>query len=238
MILVPAAMLAEQRRHVAVSMLVGQMSLAEARRREKARHEASARALTGRNQIWCLDYAMFTTVDGDYWRISGVSDWWSKYEFPWVIAPAWEQSSAVRAVALAVAETVHLEGAPLSHLLRRDPRTGEPITLKLIARGDVGFANRPFGRFASTYPELDLMRTWHDRRAEGVANARGFVALKSERLDGNPAVSGPWLREVAALYRQQFNGSRPHEALGGNQPLTRHLGYAEIDGVLYGVRRR
>lgn len=233
---IPAGFLAEQAEQLWLTVLCGQMSLAEVRDRNRARRQAMDNPVTGRNQVWLLDFAHFY-IDrhgGDIWRITGVADYWSRYEFGWYVAPAWRPGGAETALAMAIAETERMEGAPLGERLRGEPASGEPVTVKVIARSAVGFCDRRLARYVASFPELDLIRTWVDRDEPGPAGERGFEVLKTERFSDGVAPDGELLCTVAAQFREQYN-ARPHTALGQHRPIDVHLGYAE--GIARGSSR-
>lgn len=225
---VPAGFLAEQPEQLWLTVLCGQMSLAEVRSRDAARRQALAHPVTGRNQVWLLDFAHFyiNEYGQDIWRITGVADYWSRYEFSWHVGPAWQPGSSEAAIAMAISEAENLEGAPLSERLRCDPATGEPVTVKVIARSALGFCDRPLARYVASFPELDLIRTWTNRVEPGPAGERGFEALKTERFSDGVASSGELLAATATAFRKPFNG-RPHPGLAHHRPIDVHLGYAE-----------
>lgn len=121
----------------------------ERRELAKASKAAFAAPPTGPNQVWQLDFSEYETNAGGTWRVAGIADYWSKYEFGWHWSPTANQYDAIAAVELALAEAQHLLGntPPVEHLA--DPDTGEIIPITLVT--DNGeFADDLLGRVPSS----------------------------------------------------------------------------------------
>jgi transposase InsO family protein len=55
----------------------------ERRQLAQQRRAAFAEPPTGPNQVWQLDISEYETTKGGTWRIGGIADYWSKYEYGW-----------------------------------------------------------------------------------------------------------------------------------------------------------
>jgi hypothetical protein len=131
----------------------------ERRELAKARKAAFAAAPTGPNQVWQLDFSEYETTAGGTWRVAGIADYWSKYEFGWHWSPTANQHDAVAAVELALTETQRLLG-PVSlveHLT--DPDTGEIVPITLVTDNGGPFRSFRFGALIVARSELRHVRT-------------------------------------------------------------------------------
>jgi putative transposase len=98
----------------------------------RARKAAFAQAPTGPAQVWQLDFSQYETTTGGIWRLAGVCDYYSKYEYGWHIAATCTGSDAIASVRLAIAEAQRLAGGvPLAQQLT-DPDTGQVRPIKLV----------------------------------------------------------------------------------------------------------
>ena len=59
----------------------------ERRQLAQARKAAFAAPPTGPNMVWQFDFSEYETTTGGTWRVAGVADYWSKYEFGWHWSP-------------------------------------------------------------------------------------------------------------------------------------------------------
>jgi putative transposase len=82
----------------------------ERRELATARKAAFAEPPTGPNQVWQLDFSEYETTSGGIWRLAGVCDYYSKYEYGWHIAPGCTGADAIAAVSLAIVEAETLAG--------------------------------------------------------------------------------------------------------------------------------
>jgi putative transposase len=105
----------------------------QGQRRElaQARRAAFAQPPTGPNQVWQLDFSEYETTSGGIWRLAGVTDYFSKYEHGWHLAPTCTGADAIAALHLAITEAERLLGGPLFEALT-DPDTGELHRLKIV----------------------------------------------------------------------------------------------------------
>lgn len=54
------------------------------RRELTLQHKAAfAAPPSGPNQVWQFDFSEYETTGGGTWRVTGVTDYYSKYEFGW-----------------------------------------------------------------------------------------------------------------------------------------------------------
>jgi len=90
----------------------------ERRELAKARRAAFAEDPTARNQVWQLDFSEYETTSGGVWRLAGVTDYFTKLEHGWHIAPTC--TGAIAAVQIAIAEAERL-ARPLVAALPADP---------------------------------------------------------------------------------------------------------------------
>jgi hypothetical protein len=76
----------------------------ERRELAKARKAAFAESPTRPNEVWQLDFSEYETTSGGVWRLAGVTDYFTKYEHGWHIAPTCPGTDAIEAVTIAIAE--------------------------------------------------------------------------------------------------------------------------------------
>jgi putative transposase len=144
----------------------------QGQRRElaQARRAAFAQPPTGPNQVWQLDFSEYETTSGGIWRLAGVTDYFSKYEHGWHIAPTCTGADAIAALHLAITEAERLLGGPLFEALT-DPDTGELRRLKIVT--DIQYGCGPCGS-GFVRPALS---------GSGVTGARSLPLLhRSERV--------------------------------------------------------
>lgn len=199
----------------------------ERRELAKARKAAFAEPPTGPNQVWQLDFSEYETNAGGTWRVAGIADYWSKYEFGWHWSPTANQHDAIAAVELALAEAQRLLGAtPLVEHLT-DPDTGEVVPITLVTDNGGPFRSFRFGALIAARPELRHVRTRVRSPGQNGVRERAFGSLKYERLYREHIDDPLDLVREAEEFRVEFNTVRPHEALSWNRPLDVHLGRAD-----------
>ena len=191
----------------------------ERRELAKARKAAFAEAPTRANQVWQLDFSEYETTSGGTWRLAGVTDYFTKYEHGWHIAPTCTGTDAIAAVMIAIAEAEHLAGRPLREALPTDPDTGKIQRIKLVTDNGAAFKGAAFARFIAARPELLHIRTRRRSPGQNGVRERAFGSLKYEHLYRHEIDDLPTLAAEAERYRQTFNHLRPHETLGGQRPI-------------------
>lgn len=196
----------------------------ERRELAKARKAAFARPPTRPLQVWQLDFSEYETTAGGIWRLAGVTDYFSKVEFGWHIAPTCTGADAIEAVTLAIAQAERLGGAPLAELLPRHPETDGLIRIKLVTDNGGAFKGAAFARFIASRPELLHIRTRAKSPGQNGVRERAFGTLKYEHLYRvhEQIATVTDLHREAEHYRQVFNEVRPHAALGMRRPLEIH----------------
>lgn len=191
-------------------------------RRELARARKAAATPTGPVQVWQLDFSEYDTTAGGLWRIAGVADYHSKYEYGWHVSATANQRDAIAAVELALDEAQRLLGrSVLAHCT--DPETGEltPVTLVTDNGGPLRAAR--FHAFIAAHPELSHVRTRVRSPGQNGVRERGFGSLKHEHLYRHEITDGVQLAAQTQAWRQIFNTVRPHEALAMRPPaLVQH----------------
>ncbi|WP_206443037.1 integrase core domain-containing protein [Candidatus Protofrankia californiensis] len=193
----------------------------ERRELARARKAAFAQAPTGPCQVWQLDFSEYETTSGGTWRLAGVCDYFSKYEFGWHIGPTCTGTDAVAAVRLALAETERLAGGPLVERLT-DPDTGEIHKIKLVTDNGAAFKGATFARFVASRPELVHIRTRRRSPGQNGVRERAFGSLKYEHLYRQEIDTLDDLAREANAYREIFHHVRPHESLGQRRPIEVH----------------
>ena len=200
----------------------------ERRRLTQRRRAAFCDPPTGPNQVWQFDFSEFETIAGGTWRVAGIADYWSKYEFGWHWSPTANQYDAIDGVELAITEAEALLGHPLRSLCRVDTDTGELLPAVTVVTDNGGpFRSFRFEAFITSRPELRHVRTKVKSPGQNGVRERAFGSLKYERLDLEEI--GDHLELVAAAddYRLEFNKIRPHESLAWNMPYDVHTGLAD-----------
>jgi transposase InsO family protein len=199
----------------------------ERRRLAQARKAAFAAPPTAPNQVWQLDFSEYETPTGGTWRVAGVADYWSKYEFGWHWSPTANQHDAVAAVELALAEAQRLLGGPSLAEHLTDPDTGQIVPITLVTDNGGPFRSFRFGALITSRPELRHVRTRVKSPGQNGVRERAFGSLKYERLYRQPIDDALDLVREAEAFRAEFNTVRPHEALAWNRPLDVHQGLAD-----------
>jgi putative transposase len=193
----------------------------ERRELAKARKATLAELPTRANEVWQLDFSEHETTTGGIWRLAGATDYFTKYEHGWHIAPTCTGTDAILAVRLAIAEAERLGGAPLSSLLPVNPDTGEPRRITLVTDNGGAFKGAAFTTFIASRPELRRIRTRAKSPGQNGVRERAFGSLKYEhlyRVHEQIATVEDLYRQAEA-YRTVFNEIRPHEALGFHRPI-------------------
>lgn len=186
----------------------------------KARKAAFADPPTGPNQVWQLDFSEYETTTGGIWRLAGVCDYYSKYEYGWHIAPGCTGTDAIDAVKIAIAEAEALAGGtPLLDQLPVDPDTGQRLPIKLVTDNGGAFKGVAFAAFIASRPELVHIRTRAKSPGQNGVRERAFGSLKYEHLYRHEIETLADLAREAEVYRHVFNHIRPHEALGLHRPI-------------------
>lgn len=194
----------------------------ERREHAKARKAAFAQPPTGPQQVWQLDFSEYETTTGGVWRLAGVCDYYSKYEYGWHLAPTCTGTDAVAAVQLAIAEAERLAGGiPLAEQVR-DPDTGQLRRIKLVTDNGAAFKGAVFARFLATRPELLHIRTRRKSPGQNGVRERAFGSLKYEHLYRMEIETLSDLARECETWRHIFNHIRPHEALGFHRPIEVH----------------
>lgn len=194
---------------------------AERRELAKARKAAFADPPTGPNQVWQLDFSEFETTSGGVWRIAGVADYYSKYEFGWHLATTCNAWDAIAAVQVAITEAERLGGRSLAEQLT-DPDTGKVKRITLVTDNGGAFKGSRFAVFIASRPELLHIRTRYKSPGQNGVRERAFGSLKYEHLYRLEIGDGQSLAVEAERYRKIFNTIRPHEALDFARPVEIH----------------
>ncbi|MEU5885196.1 integrase core domain-containing protein [Spirillospora sp. NPDC047279] len=173
------------------------------------------------NQVWQLDFSEYETTAGGIWRLAGVTDYFTKYEHGWRIAPTCTGADAIAAVMLAISEAERLAGCWLEKALA-DPATGEVRKIKLVTDNGPAFKGAAFARFITSRTEFMHIRTRRRSPGQNGVRERASGSLRYEHLYRIEIDDLPALAREAEHYRQVFNHIRPHEALSGHRPIEIH----------------
>ncbi len=175
----------------------------------KQRKAAFATPPTGPNQVWQFDFSEYETTGGGTWRVAGVADYYSKYEFGWHWSPTANQHDAIAGVELALAEAeAMLDGTKLiDHLT--DPVTGEIVPITLVTDNGGPFRSFRFEHFITAHPELRHVRTRVRTPGQNGVRERAFQSLKYERLYREQIDDALDLVREADAFRAEFNTIRP-----------------------------
>jgi putative transposase len=148
-----------------------------------------------------------------------VTDYFTKYEHGWHIAPTCTGADAIEAVRIAIAEAERLGGRPLAELLPADPETGRIRRIKLVTDNGSAFKGAAFARFIASRPELLHIRTRAKSPGQNGVRERAFGSLKYEHLYRLEIEDLAMPAREAGHYRHIFSHVRPHEALAGHRPI-------------------
>lgn len=189
----------------------------ERRQLARARKAAFATTPTAPVQVWQLDFSEYETATGGCWRIAGVADYHSKYEYGWHVSATANHRDAIAAVELALDEAQRLLGrSVLAHCT--DPVTGELTPVTLVTDNGGPFRAARFHAFIAAHPELNHVRTRVRTPGQNGVRERGFGSLKYEHLYRHEITDGVQLAVETEAWRQIFNTVRPHEALAMRTP--------------------
>jgi putative transposase len=191
-----------------------------------ARKAAFCDPPTAPNMVWQFDFSEFETTTGGTWRVAGIADYWSKYEFGWHWSPTANQHDAIAAVELAIAEAETLAHTTLLEACT-DPRTGQVTPLVLVTDNGGPFRSFRFEAFIAGHPELKHVRTRVKSPGQNGVRERAFQSLNYERLYREQIDDALDLAAHAEEFRVEFNTIRPHEALAWNRPRDVHSGLAD-----------
>ena len=198
-------------------------------RRELAKQRKAVFAAppTRPNQVWQFDFSEYETTGGGTWRVAGVADYYSKYEFGWRWSPTANQHDAIAGVELALAEAEAMLGGItlIDHLT--DPATGEIAPITLVTDNGGPFRSFRFEHFITAHPELRHVRTRVRTPGQNGVRERAFQSLKYERLYRQQIDDALDLVRETDAYRTEFNTLRPHQALAWNRPTEVHRGLAD-----------
>jgi len=199
----------------------------ERRQLAAARKAAFAAPPTGPNMVWQFDFSEYETATGGTWRVAGVADYWSKYEFGWHWSPTANRYDAIEALELALAEAESLlpDGQSLIEYLT-DPDTGEIVPITLVTDNGGPFRSFLFESYIAKRAELRHVRTRVKTPGQNGVRERAFQSLKYERLYREQIDDALDLVREAEAFRVEFNTIRPHEHLAWNRPREVHLGLA------------
>ena len=140
--------------------------------------------------MWQFDFSEYETIKGGTWRVAGIADYWSKYEFGWHWSATANQFDAITAVELAITEAEKLLGHRLADLCRVDERTGELLPATTLVTDNGGpFKSFRFGAFITAQPALQHVRTKAKSPRQNGVRERAFGSLKYERLYLEPSTT-------------------------------------------------
>ncbi len=136
---------------------------------------------TGLNQVWQFDFSEYETTGGGSWRVAGVADYYSTYEFGWHWSPTANQHDAIAGVerALAEAEAMLGGGSLVDHLT--DPTTGVIFPITLVTDNGGPFRSFRFEHIITAHPELRHVGTRVRTPGQNGVRDRAFQSLKYER---------------------------------------------------------
>ncbi|WP_316668320.1 hypothetical protein [uncultured Propionibacterium sp.] len=193
----------------------------------KQRKAAFAAAPAGPNQVRQFDFSEYETTGGGAWRVAGLVDYCSKYEFGRHWSPTANQHDAITAVGLALAEAERLPGGPrlIDHLTDTD--TGEVVPIALVTDNGGPFRSFRFGAFITSRPESRHARTRVKTPGQNGVCEHAFQALKYERLYREHIDDALDLIRESDTSRVEFNTVQPHEHQAWNRPADVHTGRAD-----------
>lgn len=131
--------------------------------------------------MWQFDYSEYETTSGGTWRVAGIADYFSTYEFGWHWSPTANQHDTIAGVELALTEAeAMLDGIKLIDLT--DPETGEIVPIPLVTVNGGPLRSFRFEHFITTHPELRHVRPRVRTPGQNGVRERAFQRLKYERL--------------------------------------------------------
>lgn len=196
---------AEWKAWIVLSVLAGEMSIAEAARREKVSEQS-----IGRWKADFLEAGKSALVTGR----SGPSTREEQLEAQVEELTQALGEAAIYTVELALADYEELFGHPMVDDCPVDEQTGEVLPVVTIVTDNGGpFRSFRFEAFIELHPELAHVRTRVKSPGQNRSRERGFGTLKYERLFIDEIDDAVMLAERAEDYRIEYNQVRPHEAI-------------------------
>ncbi len=165
----------------------------ERRQFAQQRKAAFAAPPTGPNMVWQFDFSEYETSGGGTWRVAGIADYWSKFEFGWHWSPTANTYDPISAVEFALAEAERLLDGPSLVQYLTDPDTGEVVPITLVTDNGGPFRSFRFEAFIAGRPELRHVRT----------------RVRTPGQNGVPGAGVPVVEVRAALPRADRRRHRP-----------------------------
>lgn len=201
----PPVIPAEWKAWIVLSVLAGEMSIAEAARREKVSEQS-----IGRWKADFLEAGKSALVTGR----SGPSTREEQLEAQVEELTQALGEAAIDTVELALADYEELFGHPMVDDCPVDEQTGEVLPVVTIVTDNGGpFRSFRFEAFIELHPEPAHVRTRVKSPGQNRSRERGFGTLKYERLFIDEIDDAVMLAERAEDYRIEYNQVRPHEAI-------------------------
>lgn len=195
---------------------------AERRQLARARREAFVEPPVRRNRVWQFDFSEFETSIEGTWQLGGTVDYWAKTVLGCRVSTTKTASDMIASLQAAVTTAEELLGCPLINDCL-DPETGEIEPVIVVT--DNGSAMRSIAviRWFADRPFLTHVRTRHRAPHTNGVIERWFASLKYERLYRHDIAGGDDLAGHVDVFSDEYNQTRPHEAINWQRPLDRYL---------------
>ena len=216
------------------NLLLPQGFRADAKAMARARRQVFHDPPTHRNRVWQMDFSEFETTRGGIWRICAVVDYAAKYCLAATVTPTSRAADAIACVQLAIAEACDLLGLTdlrpdrgVTELV--DDTTGEvlglvPVPIALVSDNGPAFKAKSFATlFQGEDPLLKHIRTKIRSPGTNGVIERFFGTAKYEHLYRADIADGDALASEVARFRDDYNVTRPHQALGYRTPILAYL---------------
>ena len=195
---------------------------AERRQLAQARREAFIQPPMRRNRVWQADFTAFETTEQGTWQLCAVVDYATKLALACPVTATQTATDLLDALQAAIDAAEALLGRPLIADCT-DPVTGEIVPLVVVTDNGPAMKSAAAARWFTARAHLAHVRTRHRSPHTNGVVERWIESLKYERLYREDIPSGVELADRVADFIDEYNHTRPHEALHWKRPLDAHL---------------
>ncbi len=195
---------------------------AERRQLARTRREAFVEPPTRRNRVWQFDFTEFETIIEGTWQMGGTVDYWAKPVLGCRISATKTASDMIAALETAIATAEDLIGGPLTDDCV-DPDTGEIQPVIIVTDNGSAMRSAAVAEWFRRRPHLIHVRTRHRAPQTNGVIERWFESLKYERLYRHDIDGVDDLASHVKEFLDEYNQTRPHEAIDWQRPLHRYL---------------
>jgi putative transposase len=196
---------------------------AERRQLAKARKASFIEAPpTRRNRLWQADFSAFETACEGTWQLGGVVDYVAKLALACPVTATQTAPDLCAAFDAAEARVEELLGISLFDDCV-DPTTGEIFPVIVVTDNGPAMKAVAVAKWFAARPHFEHVRTRHRSPHTNGVVERWFQSLKYERLYRHDIDDAADLARHVDEFIDEYNHTRPHEAISFDRPITRYL---------------